>query len=455
VVLLVLIGGSGQLLQRGLGPRQATAERPSGETSGSWFCPHGGLSDGKGWVVLFNPGQRPVLVRLIAFAESGIVASSSFQVPPNRRLYRQVPAGDPAASTEVEYFGGWVAAAAVLQSSGATPAAAAERCVPSPRRRWLLPDGTTQPGQSSWVVVMNPFAEEATFHTTIRTEDRAIRPSELTPFVLPARSSVSIPLNRFALAGPNEQTITAEVRVRVGRVIAGGVTSSSSSLRAEAGISSPATRWILPGTGYSGETEIALMDPDARPAEVSVVAQGAVAQRLVSGQSGLKVGGTEVKTYPVDARNTGTVVQSANDVPVAATRRLPGENGDDAAVTGATGPSPAWLVLPAMPPSGGLGLLVLENPGPEAATVSIRLFGQDGPVAAPLFESVSVPAGRTIGVGLLSTVGRTPVAAVVEASRGTIVAGSASYSLGGSAYAATLGVPIPSSERNPVAPSPP
>jgi hypothetical protein len=123
-------------------------------------------------------------------------------------------------------------------------------------------------------------------------------------------------------------------------------------------------------------------------------------------------------------------------------RRLTGTKGDQATIDGAPRPAPRWLVVPTLPPAGGLGLLILENPGRTDVRASIRLIGADGPVAAALLEQVSVRAGRMLVVGLQGVAGHAPVSAIVVASTGTLVAGSASYSLNGLGYAATLGMPM-------------
>jgi hypothetical protein len=442
VVLVALVAGSGVLLQR-LGPRALGVGATSGSVSGAWLCPHGGVSEGTGWVVITNPGVRAVRARVSTFDSTGLTGRESFSVPADRQVYRKVPATDPAASSEVEYFGGWVGVAAILIQGGSHPAAAAERCVQASRRDWFLPDGTTAAGESSTVVVMNPFSEAASFDLQIQTEQRRFTPGPLGPYVLSAHSAVSVSLNEYALAGPGEQTITARVIQRTGRVVAGGVSRSTGSLREEAGIPAARQRWILPAAGYSGSAALALIDPGERGAALSVVGQSAAGQRLLSGENGAQIAGAAVRTQALAIpQNNGVVVQSMNHVAFVVSRRLTGTKGDQATIDGAPRPAPRWLVVPTLPPAGGLGLLILENPGRTDVRASIRLIGADGPVAAALLEQVSVRAGRMLVVGLQGVAGHAPVSAVVVASTGTLVAGSASYSLNGLGYAATLGMPM-------------
>src|SRR6185295_15696274 len=83
----------------------------------------------------------------------------------------------------VEFFGGWVAVTAVVQSKAGS--IAAERCVSAPQPTWLVADASTGQDESSYVVVMNPFDVNAEFDVVFRTEDRSIRPGPLSPDVLP------------------------------------------------------------------------------------------------------------------------------------------------------------------------------------------------------------------------------------------------------------------------------
>src|SRR5205823_4648925 len=151
-----------------------------------------------------------------------------------------------------EYFGGWVAAGAVLRSGGNAPDVAAERCVDGVNRAWLLPDETATADQRASLIVMNPYPTPAEFDVVIRTgEPRTVRPGELTPAVLAPHTAVSIDVNRWALQRPNEETVGVQVSSVVGRVIAGSVVVSAKGVRAEAGIAAAAERSVIPAAGYA------------------------------------------------------------------------------------------------------------------------------------------------------------------------------------------------------------
>jgi hypothetical protein len=394
-------------------------------------------------VVITNPGPAPAGVRLTSFGQDGVQSVAAFSIAPERQVYRQLAAGQPSSATQIEYFGGWVGASTVVRSGGPSAPVAAARCAGGPARAWFLPDQTTGREESAVVTVMNPFAEEASFDVVISTERRDVRPKPLSPFVLRAHHSVAIRVNDHVLKGPGERTVAVVVLPRIGRVIAGGLVVSDSGVRAEGAVSFPRTRAIVPAAGYSGPGELLLMNPGLTSADLLVIGEGPAGQRPVAGPGGISLGPGRVRTIGVDGLpDAGVAVEATEDGTVVAAMRLASE-GDLATIAGTARGSGSWLVLPTLPPTGGQSFLALENSGRDPATVTIRLLGPNGPVAATGLESISVPSGRTVRMPIPTTfVEEVPLSAVVTAEGGTLVVSGASYSRGGSGYAATLGIPM-------------
>src|SRR3989442_87557 len=106
-IVIAFLTGSGLILDRFVGPKGLARGAPSAGPSGAMFCPHGGHLGWQGWVVVTNPGQHRVRVRLTQLGKQGKHSVSTFAVGAQRQVYRQVSADDPASATEVEYFGGW------------------------------------------------------------------------------------------------------------------------------------------------------------------------------------------------------------------------------------------------------------------------------------------------------------------------------------------------------------
>ena len=441
VVAVVL--ATGFALQR-VGPRPAPPTGAESGRTGAWFCPHGGSQGWKAWIVLTNAGDRAVQVRLTTFGPKGVVARSTSVLDSTRQVHQAVPADTPEAATEVEYFGGWIAASSFVQSASTTARGAAERCLPASHRQWFVPDVTTGRGETSYLVLMNPFGQDASFDVVIRTDGRSsVHPGPLSPFVIRAGTSAAIRLNDFVLLGPDEHAEGVEVDVLRGRVVAGGLTIAADGVRAEAASSSAAVRWVLPAAGYVSPSMLMLLNPGDRTAQLNVVAQGDSFQRLLSGLDGIQLEPDSAKVFDLgNLPEAGIVVQSTNGVPFVASRRVGGARGDSAGVSGSPLPSAAWIVLPPTPPGGGRVTLMLQNPGQAAASVTLTLIGRRGVIPAPAIGQVQVPGSRMVVVDLSTAIGRRPVSVVIQANGGTVVAGSASYSLGGDAYASTIGISL-------------
>ena len=440
LVIMAFLTGSGLVLDRAVGPKGTAEGTPSAGPSGALFCPHGGHSGWQGWVVVTNPGHRPVRIRLTELGKDGKQSVTTFAVGALRQAYRQVSADDPADATQVEYFGGWVGAAAIV-ATGAPGGLAAERCEQTAHRNWFIMDVPTGAGQTSYLVVMNPFDEPAEFDVVLRTEKREVAAGPLTPYVLPPQHSVGLEVNDYLLLGPGEEWLTARVIQRMGRVVAGGLETSMAGIRAEVGVPAAAARWVIPAGADAGTRELVLLNDGDSRADLSAVAQGSTFQRLVSGPEGFSVGPGEVKTFqPERVKDAGLLVASSNGRPMIAAVRLTGPRGDSATLNGSSTTAGDWLVMPALPPTGGRSFLFLQNPGRRQVEVSFRLIGSEGPSPASIRTRTILP-GRTIRI-ILPHQGDRPVSAVVSARGGTIVASVASYSLDRTGYAATLGLPI-------------
>jgi hypothetical protein len=249
---------------------------------------------------------------------------------------------------------------------------------------------------------------------------------------------MALRVNAFALQTPGEDTMTATVVTRIGRVIAGSLDASPGGIRAEAGVAGVEREWVLPATGYESAA-LTVMNPTGARVGLTVVSQGPKRQKLVSSVEGFSVAPQSVATFDVTGLSgAGTLATTTNERGFVAALRLVGVNGDPAEQSGAAGPARSWLVLPATPPDAGRSVLVVQNPGNAEARLTITLLGPGGPVTTPArLASASVPPGRTLsfalptGAGALSAVvvGSTPL---VVAAVGTVPAG----------YATTLGLPM-------------
>jgi uncharacterized protein DUF5719 len=438
---VAVVGGSGFLLDRTLGGGRLPSLPPRRVSSGTWFCAHGGSPGWQAWVVLANPGRRPVALRLTSFGENGELGQKQLSLPAQSEVYSEVPAGEAAASTEVEYFGGWVGAGAVMTAAKGKPGLAATECAPSSRGHWFLLDEPTGRSETGYAVVMNPFFAPAEFDVVIRTPRRSIRPSVLTPYVLGPRRSIAIKVNSYALEAPGEETITVEVTARIGRVVAGSLGIVPEGIRAESGVSTE-KRLLLPAAASEPST-LALVNPGTIRAGLSVAAEESGSEQELFERPPLRVPSGGVLAEDLGkVKGAGLVVEVTNGRKIAASVVAEGTGKDSATIGGVHRTDNKWMVLPGTPPEGGKEFLILQNPSRMEGSVRLSFLGPEGPFLASGMDSVRVPAGRTVQVEVPAGPSGKPLTVLVDAGRGTVVAAEASHTKSDVGYAVALGVPM-------------
>jgi hypothetical protein len=375
----------------------------------------------------------------------------SYTVAPGSELRIPVPSEDAAASSFVEYFGGWVAAGWVTDAGGQQTGVAAEPCAAEPGVRWLAPDGTTEQGQDADVVVMNPFDVDAVIDVAVFSERPApIRDSMFTNVRVPPHRSVILHLSRVSLAEP---AASAEVVARTGRVAVASLgISRDGGIRSVLGITAPADRALLPGTGDVGQSTIVVMATGE--AETTFGASLLSAEAPANGEGAqaagdltdVTQGGQSAHAYPLITQDPSLVdVQVTQDgAPIAAVRRTEGQNGDPGATGGATAPAAAWMITPTVAGDPNFPGMVLANPGASHVDVTLSLLGASG-VVDEITVSVAAASAIRVPARFLEQDPEATVLAV--ATDGSFVAAGASSSLGRegvASYAVAAGIPVPS-----------
>jgi hypothetical protein len=443
LVLLVIVVGAGLALARAEPrPRAALPSQPA--SSGAWFCPHGG---GPGWhTVLYvaNPGDATVRLRVTPLASEHPAGPESYSVDPGAELRIPVPSGTPAASSFLEYFGGWVAAGWVTAAGGEQTGAAAEPCASQPGVRWLAPDGTTQQGQDADVIVMNPFDIDAVIDVAVFSERPApIRDSSFTNLRVPPHRSMILRLNRVSLDQP---AAAAEVVARTGRVAVASLgVSRDGGIRSVLGVTAPALRALLAGTGDVGQSTLVVVAPGQAEATFGATLLSGEKPEAAGGLTEVTQGGQSARAYPIITKNPSLVdvrVEQGS-VPIAAVRRTEGQTGDPGATGGAAAPAAAWVIPPTVAGEPNHPGMVLGNPGTSPMEVTLTLLGE-----SRVFDElvVNVPAASAVAVPTQFLEQDTTAAVLAVSADGAFVAAGASSSLGlegfGS-YAVAGGIPVP------------
>jgi Family of unknown function (DUF5719) len=453
VVTAGAVVAGGLVMERRLGASVPPPAPEGSERSGAWFCPHGGGEGWRAWITVANPSAEESEVRLTTWLGRASQTAAEI-VPPGSHRTVEVPAGQIAAATVVEFLGSPAAAGMVVsRAEGEGGGVAAEPCAAQAAKRWYVPEASTLRGESAQIVLHNPFAVDAVVDVSLVAADRTIRPGKLRGIVLAPGQVRSVDLGRFALGEP---ALAAVVAAPLGRVATAGLTTSSGGVRAILGVAEPSPRWILPGGG-DGSGSLVVAAPDDSPVPFHARVQTAELESALIDLE--EIPGGTVEAFEEEVRDAGIVVEADGPAPLLAARRLAAavpappepprnQNGggrrqedqepaapappDLASTTGAPSPAPGWVVLPPVAPEGGVAVILVENPGTDPAEIRVTPLGPEGPGQT---ETLVVAARTTVRVDLPQ-----PAAAEIRATRGAVVAAAAA--LDARAYAVACGIPL-------------
>ncbi|MEA2504876.1 MAG: hypothetical protein QOG36_1919, partial [Actinomycetota bacterium] len=160
LVIVIVMGGAWAL--DGIVPSRTaaspvTVSATPAPLSEAWYCP-APTAQGLGSTVwTANLGAGPVHVRRSGTGASGATAEADL----GAGTLGGVPAAPSAAKVPVtvEAFGG--ATGSHVSTLAAIIGGTTGRCSRQPGTRWLFPVASTAPGYDSYLLVTNPFPEEA------------------------------------------------------------------------------------------------------------------------------------------------------------------------------------------------------------------------------------------------------------------------------------------------------
>jgi hypothetical protein len=320
----------------------------------------------------------------------------------------------------------------------------AEPCAPQAGTTWYTTETSSEEGEEAFLVIANPFAADAVFDVTLFSPDRPpLRDPDWTDLALKAGRSTTLPVSKKIVG---EEAVAAVVQTKVGRIAVAtlGITDGG-GVRGVLGTRAPASVWHLPAGGGAGQSTLVTFVPGDGGLRYGATLLSEEGPQVVGGLVEAQQQGASTQSAPVITSGPSSiVVTSPGDQPLVAAQRAEGQSADDAATGGVAEPAPAWVVLPTVADEPSLPGLVVENPGTEPVTVTLRLLPPDGG-AAPKEVSFDLAASTTAGAPprLFRDASR---AAVLVTATGPITAAGASTSSGVhglSLFAVSMGVPVP------------
>jgi hypothetical protein len=413
-------------------------------TSSTWICPHGGDDAWTGSVVIMNPGDTDVDVRVSTLGRTPKVVTTEATVPASQQLVQDVPVTERGAATLVEAFGGWVGVAWLVASD--EPAGlGAEPCAAGGARRWFAGDPATPRGDDAFLVITNPYEIEAIVDVAVFSADRPpIRPQAWTDLEIRPRRSIALAVND---AAEGEEALLADVSAQIGRVaVASFVIQKGGGIRSAMASPPPFSTRELPVAGGAGATTLSIGVPTEAEARFDATLLTREPPQAAGGLTDGEQAGPTSRAYPVATGGASSIHVRIDDLaPVVATLRAEGLAADAGATAGSSTTASAWVVPSTVLGDPSFPAVVLVNPGSRDASVTLRhLPGADG--VADDEQRVAVPAGAAVAAPAAFLRAAPGAATFARSEGGEIVVLGASSSLGieGYArYALVLGVPLP------------
>lgn len=459
VAAAVVAGGVA--MERRLGARPLEAPAPSPVASGAWYCPHGGGEGWQAWVVAANPGEVSAAIRLTTNVAGASPQVTEHTLEPGTSRHLEVPAPQMASASALEFFGTAVAVGMVAVPPGPGGGVTAEPCAARASSRWYIGEASTLRGEDAFLVIHNPFAQEAVVEVALTAGGSQIRQGRLKGVVLSPGEVKAVALDQLALG---EAGLTATVTALLGRVSAAGVTLTPGGVRSIQGVAEPSRQWVLPGPAEATKGQLVVSAPGGRQVPFSALARGVDAEKPLIDLELLQPGTAASFEVPSEE---WIVVQADGPQPLVAARRAsleppppppqkkerpkrgrrnrdrrgqaeeePPSPADQAATAGVPSAGDGWVVLPPGGPGGGTAVLLLHNPGSAQVDVTVSLLGSAGTVSDR--QVISVPGASAARLELPSDA---PVAAVVRAEAGSVTV--AQVLLDTAAFALSSGVPFP------------
>ena len=177
----------------------ATSSMGAKGPSQTWYLAEGATDEGREtWVLVENPYDLPVDINVKFMSSQGEVQGPSETIPgKTRRTYRAndyVTAGD--VSTTITSSGGGVICERAFYGNARTWATTSLGS-DTTAMYWDMPEGSTDGGMETWVLVYNPGDDTTFVSFSLLTGEGLIQPPELQNLDLAAHERLTVCVNNF------------------------------------------------------------------------------------------------------------------------------------------------------------------------------------------------------------------------------------------------------------------
>lgn len=440
---------------RAAGLASMPAAAPANALSSTWYCAAGAVSaDGSlsGVVVIANPTEEEILgtISVVAAGPAPNPVTAPIDVKPLSSLavsLATVSTGHVLGAV-VQLNGGQ----AVVEHRVAGPLGdALAPCASSASERWYFADGSTAKDATLSIALLNPFPEDAIADLSFTTEQGRAEPSDFQGVVVPAHGIAVVNVGEHVR---RRESVATTVVARSGRLIAEQLqvrtAPGHSGMSLTPGAPSAGTVWYFPdGYWTAGVVEhysvynptrtealvelVPILDGgSAEPFDLTIPPLGRVV--LVSGDQQRLPNGV----------GHGMVAHSTNGVPVVVDRTVEANaapRAGRAQVLGARRAATRWALATGQASEAIDEWIVVLNPGPRTASVSLTGLAEGQPLAIEVLQDLAVPAGGRVALRLTDHVKRDVLPLVVSATAPVVVERDL-YAAKGPGLSAVIAIPL-------------
>jgi hypothetical protein len=283
-VLLVVLAIAAVIVGNGESRATTPARRVGGDVaampaptarSSAWYCPgpppSPSLARAREGVRVANLEPRAVDVAVTLLRDKHAPSRRMLRVPARSSLAAVSSTEAARGAAVVEPFAAHVV---VDATNNGTNALTETSCATQPSSRWYFAAGTTVRGVEQWLVLFNPFGDDAVVDLSFYTDSGLQEPGDLQALTVPRRSRVAIEIDQKVR---RQQSVATAVVTRAGRIVAQqtlvfGTGSGRTGETRSLGAVKPASEWVFPsGRTMPGAVRtLAISNPGALDAEADV-----------------------------------------------------------------------------------------------------------------------------------------------------------------------------------------
>ncbi len=356
-------------------------------------CTDGGMET---WVLVQNPGSDDVVLDLTLMTEEGAIAPDGLQgveLPAGTRISFDLGSYVTSynVATVVTSIGSDVVCERAVYGNGRSWATDSVG-TPAPSSSWYFAEGATDGGMETYLLLLNPSAEEVRADITLLTSTGPAL--TLEGYVIEAQSRATLFLNDYVTSYDVSIKVKTEGKPIVCErsVFGDNRTWGHDSI----GAAAPADTWYLAegSTGDGFETWVLVQNPSQTPVTVDLTLMTEAGPQNPTALTGVTIPANSRQSFNladyVTTYEVSTLVASKGGGVVCERSMYGKDRTWGTCSIGATAPAGTWYLAEGSTGEGFETWVLVQNPNDFPVAVSLSFMTSEGPVAGP--QLVAIPA---------------------------------------------------------------